>query len=175
MMVEWLDHPNEEVRFIAAFTLDNLADGRFNIEGMIVGGWVQHDQVQAVAPQIREWYHDEGYKKVPSLTEWLAQRAAMPTYTEQEKRYNFIEINPHWVMLGSGEVSQPQPDYRLPRQQGVHVIGGLVELQGDSNHRPAVIEMDSNQGTIQKVVIKENNRWLDVTEHILNVIPRFRF
>jgi hypothetical protein len=35
--------------------------------------------------------------------------------------------------------------------------------------------MDSNQGTIQKVVIKENNRWLDVTEHILNVIPRFRF
>lgn len=175
MMVEWLTHPNEEVRFAAAIALDHLAGGRFNIDSMIAGGWVQHDQIQAAVPQIREWYHNEGHRRVPSLTEWLARRAAMPTYTEQEKRYNFIEINPRWVILGNRDVFQPEPDYRLPRRQGVHIVGGMVKLEGDSVERPAVFEMDSESGGIQKVVVKENGRWLDVSHHAINLIPKFQF
>jgi hypothetical protein len=175
MMVEWLDHPNEEVRFAAAIALDMLAGGRFNINDMIVGGWVQHDQIQAIAPQIQEWYHSEGHKRLPSLTQWLAQRAAMPTYTEQEKRYNFIEMNPKWAMLGNGEVLQPEISYQLPRRQGVHIVGGVIRLHGDTADRDAVFEMESMQGIVQKVLIKENGRWLDITPHILSMTPHFRF
>ncbi|MFZ0545665.1 MAG: hypothetical protein WAM60_09520 [Candidatus Promineifilaceae bacterium] len=174
-MVEWLEHPNEEVRFVAAYTLDTLADGRFNIEGMIAGGWVQHDQIQAAAPAIRQWFEDDGYRKIPSLPVWLAQRAARPTFTHQEKRYNFIEINPRWVMLGNAEVFQPEANYRLPRNQGVHVIGGMVRLHGEAESRPAVFEMDSVQGVVQKVVIKENGRWLDISQHLLSMTPHYRF
>jgi hypothetical protein len=175
MMIEWLNHPTEEVRFVAAFALDNLANGRFNIESLIVGGWVQHDQIQAAAPQIQRWYHNEGHKSVPSLTQWLAQRAAMPTYTEQEKRYNFIEMNPLWVMLGNGEIFEPEPDYRLPRHQGIHIIGGMATLQDSPTARSAVFEMDSVQGAIQKVVIKENGRWLDITHHLNTMAPHLSF
>ena len=175
MMVEWLNHPNEEVRFAAAMALDFLADGRFNIESLIVGGWVQHDQIQAIAPQMQEWYHNEGHKRVPSLTQWLAQRAAMPTYTEQEKRYNFIEANSHWVMQGNKQIFAPDPDYKLPHNQGVHIIGGTVQLQGALAPRSAVFEMDSVQGIVQKVVVKENGRWLDVTQHLISMTPNFQF
>jgi hypothetical protein len=175
MMVEWLAHPAEEVRFVAAFSLDTLSDGRFNIEGMIAGGWVQHDQIKATAPQIREWYHAEGHKRVPSLTEWLARRAAMPSYTEQEKQYNFIEVNPKWVMLGDGQLFQPDATYQLPRHQGIHVVGGLARLHGDTGNREAVFEMDSVQGAVLKVVMKENGRWLDVGQHVLSMAPHFQF
>ncbi len=174
-MVEWLSHPNEEVRLAASFALDNLSGGRFNIESMIVGGWVQHDQIQAIAPEIQQWYHNEGHKNVPSLTQWLAQRAAMPTYTDQEKRYNFIEANSHWVMQGNRQIFAPEPDYKLPRNQGIHIIGGTVQLPGELEPRSAVFEMDSVQGVVQKVVIKENDRWLDITQHLISITPNFQF
>jgi hypothetical protein len=175
MMVEWLNHPQEEVRFVAAFALDNLAGGRFNVEGMIVGGWVEHDQIQAIVPQMREWYHNEGHQRVPSLTEWLARRAASSPITYQEKQYNFIESNPHWVMLGNGDVFQPEPDYKLPPHQGVHVVGGMVQLGSGSKTRSAVFEMDSEHRIVRKVVVKEDGRWLDVGHHLTSMIPHFQF
>jgi hypothetical protein len=175
MMVEWLEHDNDEVRFAAAMALDMLGDGRFNIEGMIVGGWVQHDQIKALVPQMQEWYHNEGHKLVSSVSEWLAKIAASPTFTEQEKRYNFIEINPKWVMLGNGQVFQPEASYHLPRNQGVHVVGGVCRLQGEVANREAVFEMDSVQGRIEKVMVRENGRWIDVRPHILSMSPHFQF
>jgi hypothetical protein len=131
---------------------------------MIVGGWVQHDQIQAIAPQIQEWYHSEGHKRLPSLTQWLAQRAAMPTYTEQEKRYNFIEMNPKWAMLGNGEVLQPEISYQLPRRQGVHIVGGVIRLHGDTADRDAVFEMESMQGIVQKVLRKRFKSYVNLTK-----------
>ena len=61
--VGWMDHHNEEVRFAAALTLDELAGKRFGVEKMIEGGWVQHDRVKAVVPRIRAWWESSERRK----------------------------------------------------------------------------------------------------------------
>lgn len=76
MFVQWLDHPNDEVRFAAAIALDMVANGRFGIESMIEGGWVQHDQIRAVVPAMRAWWQEEGKEAVPTTAQWLAQQEA---------------------------------------------------------------------------------------------------
>lgn len=76
MFVQWLDHPNDEVRFAAAIALDMVANGRFGIESMIEGGWVQHDQIRAAVPTMRAWWQEEGKEAVSTTAQWLAQQEA---------------------------------------------------------------------------------------------------
>lgn len=174
--VRWLDHANDEVRFAAALALDGAVNGRFQIDQMIDGGWVQHDQIRAAVPAIREWWQTEGETAVPTLTDWLAARAAQRPITEPEKRYNFMELNPTWVFLGDGTIFQPEAGYTLPRAGGVHLVGGQVRLFGERKPRAAVFEMKADApDPIHKIVVKENGRWLDVTTHAVEKRPTCTF
>ena len=59
-MVRWLDHDEEQIRFVAAMALDSFSGKRFGVDGCIDGGWVQHDQIRAKAPALRQWWTAEG-------------------------------------------------------------------------------------------------------------------
>jgi hypothetical protein len=173
--VQWLDHENEEVRFASACALDSLADEQFGILQMIEGGWVQHDHVQAAIPSIKLWWQREGQHRVVTEHKWLAEQAARPKYTDREKRYNFIEINPTWVMLGSGPVYQLKESQPLPRDQGIHVVAGKVRLSGETDPREAAIELDSYQGKVFKAFVKEAGWWIDITDQAEWIKPNFGF
>jgi len=136
---------------------------------MIKGGWVQHDEVSKAIPAIKRWWYDEGQNAIPSVQAWRAQQESKPRYTEREKWYNFVEINPLWAMLGSGYVIPPKG--RLPRNQGMHVVAGQAQIQGEDKPRPVAIELDSDAGKIRQVFVKENERWIDVTGRVAWVKP----
>ncbi|MDX1430625.1 MAG: hypothetical protein R3282_10065, partial [Rhodothermales bacterium] len=73
--------------------------------------------------------------------------------TAREKRYNFVEDNPFWVMQGDRIVQPPEAEYRLPRNKGIHVVGGRVRLRGESQERFAAFEVDSHDGEIIGVFV----------------------
>ncbi|MDJ0756882.1 MAG: HEAT repeat domain-containing protein [Ardenticatenaceae bacterium] len=160
--VEWLDHENEEIRFIAAMSLDHLANGRFAISSMIVKGWVQHDQIAAAVPDIQAWWRAEWANSVPSEAEWRAKKETKRPATDQEKRFNFVELNPQWVMQGDGVVQPPLDGYHLPRNKGMHVVAGQVVLQGEKEARFAAFEIDSHAEDILGIYTRIDGTWRSV-------------
>ncbi|MBN1179843.1 MAG: HEAT repeat domain-containing protein [Anaerolineae bacterium] len=161
--VDWLDHESDEVRFAAVCALDKAAGGRFAVGRMVERGWVQREKILALIPSVKAWWHEEGRHTVPSETDWHAEQAAKPTYTEREKWYNFVEINPMWVMLGSRRVFRAEKGFLLPRNEGYHVVAGTVQVKGEAEPRLAAFEMDSYAGEIARVFVKERGWWIDVT------------
>ncbi len=160
--VAWLDHSNEEIRFASACALDAAAGEKFDVVHMIERGWVQHDKVAEAIPALKTWWREEGEANVPSEWEWYGQQVLKPKYTEREKLYNFIELNPTWAVLGSGVVLQPKEP--LPRDQGIHIVGGTVQVKGEAEPRLAAIELDSNTGQIYKIFVKERGYWIEVSD-----------
>ena len=173
--INWLSHENGEIVFISAYQLDKMAKGRFEIEKMIKGGWVQHDQIRAVVPKIEAWWEAEGKDALPTHEAWLAERERKRPLTEREKWFNFVERNPAWVKQGDGIVQHPIEGYKMPRHKGIHTLGGTVQLASSAEPRFAAIEVDSADEAILSVNIREDGVWIDVRNVVKQVSLNFEF
>jgi len=173
--VHWLRHDNDEIRFASAMALDKLAGGRFEIDKMIDGGWVQHDKIRVITPKIEAWWREEEGQRERSHTAWLAEQERKRPLTEREKWFNFVEINPAWVKQGDGIVQHPVAGYLMPRHKGIHTLAGTVRLPESEDPRFAAIEIDSADKAILSVNIKENGVWIDVHNIAEQVNLNFKF
>lgn len=173
--VRWLSHENDEILFASAIALDKLANGRFGIEKMIEGGWVQYDKIRATAPHIEAWWDGEGSQKQRSHTAWLAEQERKRPLTEREKWFNFVELNRTWVKQGDGIVQHPVKGYEMPRNKGIHTLAGSARLNREEKARFAAIEVDSADGAILSVNIKEDGVWIDVRNIVEQVELNHQF
>lgn len=182
--VTWLESDNREVRFAAALTLDQaLADERFGVAQLLPGGWVQHERLAAIIPDIQAWWRQEGAARAAQLAHGLQRELSRtarplpePPATPLVKRLNFIALNPTWVMLADGVVFQPAADYQLPHQPaGQHIIGGEVVLWGEIKPRPAAFVLDASNGKTAGVFIQANGGWENVDERLLTARPAYPF
>lgn len=170
--VEALDHAEEYVRFTAACGLDLAAGERFRlVEQCIQGGHIDHAAVDARIPALKKWWRQEGAS---------AQAAAEAAYTPprraspREQRWNFIALNPTWVMEAGGSVHRPTPGTALPRlPAGVHVVGGTVRAAGAVETSEAVFELDARSGDIVAVFVRGDNGWGEVPRPWTEAKPRF--
>ena len=172
---EWLEHSNDEVRFAAICVLEARTGGEFGLGEMIKQGWADPQQLKPLLPRLRRWWERTGQNNLPGTQEWYETQRNKPTYTPQEKRYNFIAMNPLWVMQGDGVVHQPAVGERLPRQKGVHVVGGQMQLEGEMNQETAVFELDSDLIAIVGAYKQVNGRWHNVTPQLVWAKPAFLF
>lgn len=171
--VTWLDHPNDEIRYFCASALDYIADKQFGIDRMIDRGWVQHDRIRATIPAIKNWWAREGQHRVPTLANWR-KKASAPPIPDLHKWFNFVELNPQWVRLGNGEVAQKAWEFQLPRNQGMHIVGGQVWFAHAGPVFGAFV-MDSDLGWVSGVYVKEDGKWEEVNEKMVRAEPNFRF
>jgi hypothetical protein len=135
--VRWLDHPNEEVRFIAAWVLDDESGERFKTRDMIVRGHVQHDQVRAAIPKIKAWWwayekqREQAGPDVKQLPFWL--QAAHFGYNIKLRTVwlvigLFLVFFGGLTLIGLIELARPDGDASAPAM--VVVFGLLTALAG---------------------------------------------
>lgn len=173
--VHWLDHPRDEIRFFCSSALDVLAGGAFGISQMSSGGFVQHERIRDAIPRIKAWWQREGKQRLPTLSAWRREREARRPIGKLEKWFNFLELNPLWIKFGDGTVARQERGFRLPRRQGIHVVGGQVWLSPASESVFGAFVMDSDLGRVRDVYIREDGRWVDVGRRMVRAEPNFEF
>jgi len=169
---EAVDHSDEYVRFVAACGLDLAAGERFRIiERCIHKGHIDHDAVDARIPAMKKWWRTDGAAaKAKATAAFTPRRRASP----REQRWNFIALNPTWVMEATGPVHQPTPGSTLPKAKGgLHVVGGTIRETGRLERQEAVFELRATDGAIQAVVVKGADGWREVPRPWTEATPRF--
>lgn len=174
-MVDWLDDADEQIRFVAAMALDGLAGGRFGVEACIVGGWVQHDQIRAKVPALRDWWAEEGPAAAAARTRRAARQPPPPVASAHDQRCNFLAANPDWAMLGDGEVRPPATPPVLPRGPRPHLVAGTIHEAGDQRELFAVFQMDPAAGGPAAAWVKGKQGWVARRQGRDRWAPRWRF
>ena len=168
-----LDHSEAYVRFVAACGLDLAAGERFRIvERSLSGGHIDDRAVSDRIPGLKKWWRTEGRAQLDAAQ--AAYVAPTPT-PPRVQRWNFIALNPTWVMEAGGTVHAPSPGTRLPRQaSGVHVVGGTVRPTGSLETVEAVCELCAATGRILAVAVREDTGWRELDAPWGIVQPRFQ-
>lgn len=169
LFLAWLDTGDDDVKFAAVCALDSFADGQYESDRAIVDSFINAKVLDEVANEIKVGWKNSP-PSLPTFEEWSDQFASQPKYTETEKLFNLIELNPEWVVLGDGSVLQPNGP--LPANQGTHLLSGTAVCAESATPNLVVLAVDSSTGVVTRVSQKRDNQWRDVTAVATSVVPR---
>lgn len=156
--VRWLYHPDPDIRLTAAKAIDVAAKKRFAVDTIKTDNG---EALQKLIPQLRAWWETTGQNEAIDLEAWRAKHTTKPTYTQRERWFNFVTINRRWALLGNDIFLRPRA--KLPRQQGIHLVGATAHFPVTKRSHAAAVEIDSDTGKILAINIKDHTgRWRNI-------------